>query len=287
MTKTWHTETERQQFNNAVQQVLAMNESDSSGSDNDFMSDESDDISISSISSDDDSIGETMVQVLNDGRRFFEQVNDDNPPHFVNQPDLLIDDLPDSDATTLEFRFRKADLKLICKLLWPRLTEFLVGTYNKIYLPHRHYVKFETGILMLLYRLVFPFFVASVVVFPFFLGRLLDSTLSKNKPAVLELPESDNSAAIDSAKLAFLLTTASIISSIAEASSSPTVSEIAAATTSGSVASSMISFINKKILQRCTEKTKSIHLLTSLQKRRCVIMKKKCFCCYTNMGIVN
>ena len=155
MTKSWHTETERQQFNNAVAQVLAMDDSES-GSDNCSMSVEDDDLSIFSISSSDESIGETMVQVLNDGARFFEQENVDNPPQFVNQPDLVIDDLPDSDTTTLEFRFRKTDLKLICKLLWPRLQEYLVGTYNKIYLPHRHYVKFETGMLMLLYRLVFP-----------------------------------------------------------------------------------------------------------------------------------
>ena len=70
------------------------------------------DISSFSISSD-ESMGETMVQVLNYGRRFFKQENVDNPPHFVNQPDILIEDFPDSDMTTLEFCFRKADLKLI------------------------------------------------------------------------------------------------------------------------------------------------------------------------------
>ncbi len=147
MTLSWNTQTERHLFASLVE-YLAMEE-DSSSSSSESLSDD-DDMSVSS----NESIGELMMTVYDYGTILFTQGEDNC--RVISQPDLVIDNLPDNDRTTLEFRFRKEDLKLICKLLWPRLNEYFIGEYDKIHLAHRHYVHFETGMLMLLYRLAFP-----------------------------------------------------------------------------------------------------------------------------------
>jgi hypothetical protein len=40
--------------------------------------------------------------------------------------------------------------------LWNRFSHFFVGTYERIKLPKREYVNFETGLLVVLFRLAFP-----------------------------------------------------------------------------------------------------------------------------------
>jgi hypothetical protein len=104
--------------------------------------------------SSDDSLGEITMDIWQYGETIFNTATDNIQQNY--QPDLIVDNLPDTDRTTKEFRFRKEDLKQVCTLLWPRLREHLVGDYEKIHLPHRHYVHFETGILMLLYQLIYP-----------------------------------------------------------------------------------------------------------------------------------
>ena len=66
---------------------------------------------------------------------------------------MKIDDYNESQCL-LHFSFRKDHLKDICVLLWSRID--LVGTYDNVVCRHRYKCPFETGILILLYRLSRP-----------------------------------------------------------------------------------------------------------------------------------
>jgi hypothetical protein len=144
MGSSWNTLTERKLFF-ALVDFVAMEDEESSTDDSLTSSDDD---------NDDESLGEILMNIGEYGETLFNLGKDNMQQSY--QPDLVVDNLPDNDRTQLDFRFRKHDLKEICNLVWPRLKEYLDGDYNKIKLPHRHYVHFETGILMLLYRLIHP-----------------------------------------------------------------------------------------------------------------------------------
>jgi hypothetical protein len=73
---------------------------------------------------------------------------------------LKIDDFShlDSDFIIANFRFCLSHLKIICTLIWKKIVQrkLMKGTYEKVNLPHRATVHFETGFLLCLYRLSRP-----------------------------------------------------------------------------------------------------------------------------------
>ena len=71
------------------------------------------------------------------------------------RPPLKISDLDDSKAL-LDFRFRKVDLQEIADSLWPKLEPFLGGTLDKIMVQNQYQCPYETGLLLVLYRLSHP-----------------------------------------------------------------------------------------------------------------------------------
>jgi DDE superfamily endonuclease len=64
----------------------------------------------------------------------------------------LLEDVSDSDAIS-NFRFRKEHLQAIALRLWPKMQPFLEGEYDSIQCRNRYAVPFETGFLVLLYRI--------------------------------------------------------------------------------------------------------------------------------------
>ena len=72
-------------------------------------------------------------------------------------PDLEVEDISESDAIYY-FRFRKQDLKGTTEALWPRLRLFLPEDSSKtrVICNNRYTCHYETGILMLLFRLSRP-----------------------------------------------------------------------------------------------------------------------------------
>ena len=65
---------------------------------------------------------------------------------------LKIDDLDESKCI-LEFRFRKLELLEIAERLWPKMELFLEGTRDKILVQTRYTCDYETGLLLVLFRL--------------------------------------------------------------------------------------------------------------------------------------
>ena len=56
----------------------------------------------------------------------------------------------------MDFRFRKDDLQEIADSLWPKLKPFLEGTRGKIMVQNQYQCPYETGLLLVLYRLARP-----------------------------------------------------------------------------------------------------------------------------------
>ena len=65
---------------------------------------------------------------------------------------LSILDLTEAEAV-LHFRFRKADLAKLFDGLWGRISVHLLGTRDKIIVKQRYTTPYETGMLVLMYRL--------------------------------------------------------------------------------------------------------------------------------------
>ena len=68
---------------------------------------------------------------------------------------LKIIDLDESKCI-LDFRFRQLDLLEIANRLWPKMELYLEGTRDKILVQNRYTVDYETGFLLLLFRLSRP-----------------------------------------------------------------------------------------------------------------------------------
>lgn len=75
--------------------------------------------------------------------------------HIIYTRSLLINDLNESDCVSF-FRFRQADLTILVNQLWPRMSHFFVGNYHSVVALNGYRVPFETGVLLILYRLSFP-----------------------------------------------------------------------------------------------------------------------------------
>jgi hypothetical protein len=70
-------------------------------------------------------------------------------------PPMKIIDLDESKCI-LDFRFCQHKLKEIANLLWPKMELFLEGTHDKIIVGNRYTCDYETGLLLLLFRLSRP-----------------------------------------------------------------------------------------------------------------------------------
>jgi nuclease HARBI1 len=68
---------------------------------------------------------------------------------------LLIADFDDATCVN-NFHFRKAHLQYLSDLLWPRLAPHLNGQKDSIEVKNRYKIPFETGLLLVLYRLSRP-----------------------------------------------------------------------------------------------------------------------------------
>ena len=66
-----------------------------------------------------------------------------------------MDDLDEASCIN-DFRFRKEHIQEIADRLWPKLSLFLEGDKIKIKVKHRYTVPYETGILLVLYRMAKP-----------------------------------------------------------------------------------------------------------------------------------
>jgi hypothetical protein len=70
---------------------------------------------------------------------------------------MTIDSLPDNTYINVkEFQFKKAHLKTVTREIWERYGDKFGNDYNKIDVGNRVYIKFETGLLLVLYRLSYP-----------------------------------------------------------------------------------------------------------------------------------
>ena len=78
-----------------------------------------------------------------------------DPTINFKKPPLLIRDINESDSL-LEFRFRQHHLQEMADRLWYKLGPLLNGTHDKINIRNRYVVPYETGFLMVLYRLARP-----------------------------------------------------------------------------------------------------------------------------------
>ena len=65
---------------------------------------------------------------------------------------LLCVDISEPEALR-HFRFRKGDLIELLDQLWPRMEPYLTGTCDKVIVQQRYTAPFETGMLLLMYRM--------------------------------------------------------------------------------------------------------------------------------------
>lgn len=66
-----------------------------------------------------------------------------------------IQDYNDSNCVAY-FRFRKTDLQFLANLLWPRISVHLIGNRQSVVCKNRYSIPYETGLLILLFRLSRP-----------------------------------------------------------------------------------------------------------------------------------
>jgi hypothetical protein len=67
---------------------------------------------------------------------------------------MSISDLSESICAS-DFCFRKDNLQIVADLLWPRLNVFLQGERDDIKVENGYHTSYETGFLIILYRMSF------------------------------------------------------------------------------------------------------------------------------------
>ena len=65
---------------------------------------------------------------------------------------LVVADITEAEAV-LHFHFRKSDLQELINQLWDRVNGYLNGTHDKVIVANRYTVPYETGMLLVLFRL--------------------------------------------------------------------------------------------------------------------------------------
>ena len=110
----------------------------------------------SSISSDESAISTVGIAVhrtVTFFRRIYTPIVDDTID--FNAPPKSIQDYNDSTCISY-FRFRKNELQQLADLLWPRIHNILQGDHDSTVCTNGYRIPFETGLLILLYRLSRP-----------------------------------------------------------------------------------------------------------------------------------
>ena len=98
-------------------------------------------------------VGQALTATTNHIRRIYAPVVDDTIN--FDAPVKIIDDYNDSNCIAY-FRFRKEDLHLLADLLWLRFEPLLVGHRECVLVKNRYQIPYETGLLIVLYRLSRP-----------------------------------------------------------------------------------------------------------------------------------
>jgi DDE superfamily endonuclease len=121
------------------------------------MDDDMDDVAddVTDDSTDDDStIGMIIKEIVDKETELFGTV--DKSYYVRTENEIKIADLDDSEETRMLYRFKKNHLQQIATTVWKRFSDHFTGSYERLSLPQRQYVHFETALLLLLYRLAFP-----------------------------------------------------------------------------------------------------------------------------------
>ena len=142
--RIWNSVAERAQLNRYIElaEFAILNEdSSSSGS------------SSSSSSFSTNTVDMILEHTIEYAQSIFAPIVDDSI-NFQSPP-LLIQDLNESESLH-EFRFRNQHLQEVADLLWPKLSLILDGTKERIKVMNRYVVPYETGLLLVLYRLARP-----------------------------------------------------------------------------------------------------------------------------------
>lgn len=102
-----------------------------------------------------DELYDTMEGIHCYGHHIYDAPQDESID--FDAPPLLIKDLDNrGPSTKIEFRFRTAELQDIADLLWPKVSVYLEGPQHSIKVTSGYCVPYETGFLVLLYRLTYP-----------------------------------------------------------------------------------------------------------------------------------
>jgi DDE superfamily endonuclease len=170
----WNSVAERARFQRYIfiSELLLLQEiQDDSSSDSsmDLMSLEGDlllddDITFMTASTDDeteeeddggnvDMVSRAIRVTLNFAKYIYSPIVD--PTINFNEPPLHIRDLDESKCL-LDFRFRKAELQEIADRLWPKLGLILVGDRDNIKCMNKYSCPYETGLLLIMFRLSRP-----------------------------------------------------------------------------------------------------------------------------------
>ena len=148
--QVWNSLLERQKLENMVRAtcifILADEECSVSSLDTDS------NVSDSSLSSADSTVGELMMEILRYSTYLMTPIGD---PTIVWGRQVTIDNMADSTCLD-QFRFRKSDLKHISNLLWDKMQIHLEGTKPSIRCRNRYICSFETGLLVILFCLSRP-----------------------------------------------------------------------------------------------------------------------------------
>jgi hypothetical protein len=71
--------------------------------------------------------------------------------------EMVIEDLPDNVDEVIEcYHFRKCHIETIANLFWNKFSHLFNSPYDKLLLPNRNYIHFETGLLLLLFCFARP-----------------------------------------------------------------------------------------------------------------------------------
>lgn len=110
-------------------------------------------LSSDSSSSDDSTVALALQRTIAFYRRIHAPIVDTTID--FDAPPKIIQDYNDSTCLSY-FRFRRNELQLLANLLWPRLQNHINGNRDSILCTNGYRVPYETGLLILLYRLSHP-----------------------------------------------------------------------------------------------------------------------------------
>jgi hypothetical protein len=126
--------------------------SDDDDSTVDYNNEDNSNISVSSESSV-STVGECIDKLI---ELETDMIINNEPIKYDTKNEIKINDLPHDKTTIRFYRFKKNHLKIVSLLLWEKFGDYFIdGTYERVILPNRNYIHFETGLLLSLFCLIF------------------------------------------------------------------------------------------------------------------------------------